>query len=174
MTTKILPSAEYLRKRLRYAPETGKLYWLDCEDMPNAWRAKHREKEAFICVGSHGYRCGAIDGRLLLAHRVLWALVSGAWPEGQLDHKNGDKQDNRLENLRAVSHKENHKNVSRRVDNTSGACGVTWDRVNKKWRAQIVVDGVLRHIGRFVSFDDAVAARKAAAREHGFTDRHGT
>jgi len=174
MTTQNLPSVEYLRKRLRYEPETGKLYWLDCEDMPNWWRTRWVGREAFTSDNGKGYRQGRIAGRLYRAHRVIWALVYGTWPEDQIDHKNGDKADNRIENLRVVSHAENSRNVGKRVDNTSGAGGVYWNKHGEKWHARVEVNGKLHHLGYFTSFDDAVAARKAAAREHGFTERHGT
>jgi hypothetical protein len=174
MTDQNLPSVEYLRKRLRYEPETGKLYWLDCEDMPNNWRTRHAGKEAFTTVQSKGYRHGSIDDQKYLTHRVIWALVYGTWPEDQIDHKNGDRADNRIENLRVVSNTENQRNASKRADNTSGVCGVRWYESKGKWRAEVTVHGKNRHLGLFTSFDDAVAARKAAAREHGFTERHGT
>lgn len=62
--SKVLPSAEYLRKRLRYEPETGKLFWLDYEGMPQRWRTRWVGKEAFTHVKSHGYRVGRIDNIL--------------------------------------------------------------------------------------------------------------
>jgi hypothetical protein len=174
MTTQNLPSVEYLRKRLRYEPETGKLYWLDCEDMPNCWRGRYAGVEAFTSDSGNGYQQGSIDGRTYQAHRVIWARVTGAWPAADIDHINGDKLDNRIENLRVVSRAENSRNASKRVNNTSGVCGVSWHKNRGKWQALVVVQGKYHHLGLFTSFDDAVAARKAAAREHGFTDRHGT
>jgi hypothetical protein len=174
MTDRNLPTAEYLRKRLRYEPDTGKLYWLDHDGMPQKWRTRYAGKEAFITLNGCGRRHGSIDGRLLLAHRVIWALVYGTWPVESIDHINGVPLDNRLVNLRDVSHAENHKNVSKQSNNTSGACGVRWDKRYEKWQARVKINGKERHLGYFASFDDAVAARKSASRELGFTERHGT
>jgi hypothetical protein len=170
---KVLP-IEYLRKRLRYEPDTGKLFWLDHDGMPQKWRTRWAGREAFTTVHSKGYRCGGIDNRSYLTHRVIWALVYGTWPKDQIDHKNGDKIDNRLVNLRDVSHAENRKNVSKQSNNTSGACGVRWDKRREKWQAQIMVGRKFHHLGLFTSFDDAVAARRAADKLYGFSERHGT
>jgi hypothetical protein len=174
MTDQNLPSVEYLRKRLRYEPETGKLYWLDHDGMPNWWRSKNSAREAFTANHNKGYRCGRVDKQKLLAHRVIWALAHGEWPDSQIDHINGDKIDNRLANLRDVSAAENRKNVSKQSNNTSGACGVCWYARDGKWQAQIKIGGKQRYLGRFATRDAAIAARLAASRELGFTDRHGT
>jgi hypothetical protein len=174
MTDKNLPSVEYLRKRLRYEPETGKLFWLDCEDMPNCWRAKWSGKAAFTAVGFWGYRIGAINNVSFLAHRISYALHHGNWPSDQIDHINGVRDDNRIANLRVVSPQENLRNASMRSDNTSGVCGVYWHKQTEKWQARIKVDGRFKHLGLFTSIEAAAAARAEASVKYGYTDRHGT
>jgi hypothetical protein len=109
----------------------------------------------------------------MLAHRVAWALHYGEWPSDQIDHVNGDKTDNRLENLRIVTAQGNAKNRSLRSDNTSGHVGVYWVRETKKWSAQIKVDGRQKTIGSFESLEDAVKARKAAEDLNGYHANHG-
>lgn len=58
------------------------------------------------------YRNVVIDGRGYKAHRLMWLLCTGAWPEFVVDHINGDRHDNRLANLRDVPHAENQRNQS--------------------------------------------------------------
>jgi hypothetical protein len=170
---KVLP-IEYLRKRLRYEPDTGKLFWLDHDGMPQKWRTRWAGREAFTSDNGHGYRHGSVNGEKYRAQRVIWALVYGTWPKHQIDHKNGERSDNRVKNLCVVSNTENCRNAAKKSNNTSGACGVRWVTGREKWRAQVRVDGKERHLGLFTSFDDAVAARKAADKLYGFTERHGT
>lgn len=172
--TKSLPSIDYLRKRLRYEPETGKLFWLDYEGMPPMWRSRWAGKEAFTYLVDKGYRVGKLDGVLFLAHRVAYAIHHGESPDDQIDHINGVKDDNRIGNLRVVSHQENHRNKPMRSDNTSGITGVVWDKTKRKWRAQIKMNGRGVTLGYFETLDEAAAVRKETSAKYGFTERHGT
>ena len=172
--TKSLPSIDYLRKRLRYEPETGKLFWLGYEGMPKRWRTRHAGNEAFTSYNSSGYLCGSIDNQCFRSHRIAWVLHYGEWPTGQIDHINGVRDDNRISNLRAVSNQENQKNKAMVSNNTSGVTGVSWFKVRRKWKAHIKVDGRYLHLGYFDFIEEAAAARKEAATKYGFTERHGT
>jgi hypothetical protein len=174
MTMKDLPSIEYLRKPLRYEPETGKLFWLDCDDMPKWWRTAWADKDAFTSLQTRGYRQGAINGKSLLAHRVAYAIYYAKWPEDEIDHINGNRQDNRIWNLRVVSRQENLQNCAIKSNNKSGVCGVYWDKRRRKWEARIGIGGRSIKLGHFSSLTDAKATRVAASKHYGFTDRHGT
>jgi len=99
-------------------------------------------------------------------------MVYGQWPTEDIDHIDGNRANNRVENLRAVSRSVNMRNAYRRKDNKSGFVGVHKNRVGS-WVAQIAVDGRVIHLGFFRAQGDAVAARKAAEIEHGFSVRHG-
>jgi len=112
-----------------------------------------------------------VNGKIYKAHRIIWLLVHKTWPENQIDHIDGDGLNNRIENLRDVPHAENHKNVRKPKNNTSGHVGVYRER--DKWRAEIKVSGRQIRLGLFASFDEAVAAREAAEAEHGFHENHG-
>jgi hypothetical protein len=171
--TKSLPSIDYLRQRLRYEPETGKLFWLDYEGMPPMWRSRWAGKEAFTSKGK-GYLRGSVDYKMVLAHRAAWALHYGEWPDDQIDHINGVKDDNRISNLRVVSQQENTKNQFMSVKNTSGTTGVTWNKQKRKWKAQVMVDKRCLSLGYFNTIEEAAAARKQADIKYGFTERHGT
>ena len=135
------------------------------------WNAKHAGKE-ITTVSNHGYiRFSIFDG-LFLGHRVAWTLHHGVLPSGEIDHINGDRTDNRIENLRDVTTAENNKNLAKRIENTSGTTGVCRGRVNA-WRAFINVNGEHKHLGEFNVKTDAVIARKAAESLYGFHQNHG-
>ena len=172
--TKSLPSIDYLRKRLRYEPETGKLFWMDYDGMPKWWLTRYAGKEAFIDRSNYGYLLGSIDGQCYPAHRVIWSLYYGEKPSDCIDHINGTPDDNRIVNLRVVSHQENLKNCSMQSNNTSGITGVHWHKAGNKWQAQIMGNGRRITLGSFDSIEEAAVARKEAATKYGFTERHGT
>lgn len=111
---------------------------------------------------SNGYASVWVGGKTLLAHRIIYAIVRGEIPEGQIDHLNGDRSDNRIENLRDVSGLENMHNSKMPKTNTSGFTGVHWETQRKKWMAQIRVDKRQKFLGYFDDFEDAVEARKMA------------
>lgn len=180
---------ELCRQLLRYEPETGKLFWLPrpasmfrdskclggvrtAQWAADCWNAKNAECEAFT-ADHDGYRVGAILGILFRAHRVIWAIVFGEWPTHQIDHDDGDRSNNRLSNLKAASNRDNHLNEGLSSNNTSGFTGVVWCKQTSRWRAMIRIDGKTQHLGRFVNYDDAVAARVAANVRYGFNPNHG-
>jgi len=185
MASKAQPCPTLLRQLLRYEPETGKLFWKprpvwmfsdghrDKAGNCNNWNSHYAGKPAFTSMMRNGYRIGAVCNRSMLAHRVIWAMVSGQWPADQVDHINGDRQDNRLENLRAVSRADNNKNSKRPCTNTSGAIGVCKSPTRGKWLAQIKVGGQVFHLGTFERKSDAISARKKAERKYGFHKNHG-
>lgn len=105
-------------------------------------------------------------------HRIVWVIHHGEWPD-QIDHINGDRADNRIENLRSVSKRENSLNIRLRPDNKSGCPGVNWHARSSKWIAQIRDDGKYVYLGCFSDLSDAVRARKAAEIKYGYHENHG-
>ena len=99
----------------------------------------------------------------LQCHRVIWLLVYGSWPEGILDHKNGNRTDNRIENLRIATHAQNIANAKVLRTNTSGYKGVN-KRRSGKWQAVITVNQKKTSLGTFADIEDAAAAYAKAAR----------
>lgn len=121
-----------------------------------------------------GYVKVRFDNKLHMAHRIIWEAVVGKIPEGmQIDHINHDRSDNRIENLRVVTHIENGMNQSMCVRNKSGVTGVSWHSRDKKWKAVISKDRKVISLGYFNNFDDAVAARLSAEIEFGYHVNHG-
>ena len=186
MATKPLPTPQYLRQLLRYEPETGKLFWRERpanlfkpdgyrtpEGCAANWNSRWAGKEAFTANIGTGHLHGRIDYKAHLAHRVAWALHYGEWPKGEIDHINHDPADNRVENLRDVTHSENLKNQSLRRNNRSGVTGVKLRQEGGPWIANIKHAGKLIYLGKFDRFEDAVAARKEAEGRYGYHANHG-
>lgn len=162
------PTPERLRQLLRYEPETGKLFWRErprdtfaTERAFKTWNARFAGREAFTAE-NYGYRVGNVDYKLCAAHRVIWAIVHGYWPDEDLDHINCDRADNRLYNLREATRSENLCNRGLSPQNTSGHKGVFFHQQSQKWRAHIKKDGSARHLGCFDTLDDALSARRSA------------
>lgn len=180
MAAKDLPDPELLRKLLRYEPETGKLFWRERpremfsdERCGKTWNTRYAGKESFTANSSDGYRSGSVLSKPYLAHRIIWAIVHDEWPPEQIDHINGNRMDNRIENLRAVSHAENAKNQRPTRNNAAGVMGVQWAKREKAWRARIWTDGANKHLGYFGCIGAAAMARCIAERKHGFHPNHG-
>ena len=183
--TKHLPTPELLRKLLRYEPGTGKLFWRErpvelfsdgkhaAEHSCRAWNARYSGNEALTSDDGKGYRQGKIFDRLHSAHRVIWAIETGAWPVDEIDHIDHDRSNNRFSNLREVTRQENMRNSSFSKRNTSGVTGVSWNKMAKKWHASITADGRQRHLGYFRCITAAIFVRKAADIEHGYSPNHG-
>ncbi|GAB2471841.1 HNH endonuclease [Comamonas humi] len=148
---------EKLREKLAYDPETGLLTWI--EKAPG----RSRSKSAGNPNGS-GYIQICVDGTRFKAHRVAWAIHFGQWPSGQIDHINGNRSDNRLCNLRDVSPALNAQN--RHVATSDSApMGTTFHKRDKRWIAQIYIDGKQTHIGSFDTADQAHEAYRQRKRE---------
>ncbi|PZQ55793.1 MAG: hypothetical protein DI555_07135 [Novosphingobium pentaromativorans] len=173
-----LPSPEYLRSRLRYDPEIGKLFWLSRTDIPDdrgrrIWNTRYAGREAFTALSPGGYLHGQINKVGFRAHRIIWAMVYGDCGDLDIDHINHDRADNRLTNLRAVPRIDNLRNKSLEPSNTSGVMGVGWCKRTCQWQSRIMVKQRTIHLGRFKDFDAAVAARKKAELLYGFHPNHG-
>lgn len=151
---------ERLKELLDYDPETGAFTW--------KVRVARRTKVGAPAGSkvSNGYIHIAIDYKDYKAHRLAWLYTYGCWPDGQIDHVNRIKDDNRISNLRCVSQNENQWNQIAYKNNKAGFMGVHWRKDNKKWRASIRVHGKLKSLGHFDTQEEAHAAYLAAKAEH--------
>lgn len=153
---KPLPSLRRLRYLLALRSD-GVLIW----KRPTSNRVKPGMQAGRWC---RGYRCVSIDGQGYAAHRVVWALANNKLP-GQLeiDHVNGNPQDNRPSNLRACLRYQNVLNTKLRSDNTSGSKGVSYDpsSQSRPWRSYFKG----KRLGRFKTAEEALAALHAFVTE---------
>lgn len=163
---------EILQEKFEYDPETGKIYKRFGDQTYSVLGG-----EAFKSVDRKGYLFGKLNRRKYFAHRVAWAMYHGEWPQGQIDHINGDRQDNRIENLRVVSNLENCRNLGRKPARNpefdSGVNGVHWNKQNSKWMVRLRTKGKWLYFGCYTDLDEAIAVRRRAEVAHGFHPNHG-
>lgn len=113
-----------------------------------------------------GYLVIWIDYVRYKAHQLAWFYVHGEWPRGVIDHRNGERADNAIANLRDVSREVNQQNMRRAtVSSKTGVLGVSFDASRMKFAAYISVDGRTKRLGRFQTADEASAAYLAAKRQ---------
>lgn len=109
----------------------------------------------------------------VLAHVASWAIFHGNYPDGFIDHKDGNGLNNDPENLILATHSENMHNKRMYKTNSSGCVGVRWYSRYSKWVATGTHNKEKKTIGYFSEFSDAVAARKEWEAGKGFSQRHG-
>lgn len=101
----------------------------------------------------HGYLKVSISRKRYYVHRVAWAVATGAWPKGTIDHIDLNRANNKFDNLRDVSHSLNMRNCHARVTNKCGLKGVS--PKGKRFRAQISVGGKSRVVGVYDTPEEA-------------------
>ena len=115
-----------------------------------------------------GYIRVCINKKMYTATHIIWKLVTGEFPDGEIDHINRVRDDNRWENLRLTDRSGNTHNTNLRKDNTSGLKGVHPDtKWDFRWRASIQINNKRVHLGSFTTLLDAAAARKSAENKSG-------
>lgn len=140
----------------------GTLYWrVDRRVGRGKGRVHAKAGDEAGCLAATGYRVVRIDGRLYLAHRLVWLITTGAWPT-EIDHINRNRAGNRPDNLREVTSAENKANTGLSARNTSGRKGVSWNKLLGKWQATAVMAGRSRYLGLYADKEDAAAAYQGA------------
>lgn len=149
-----------LREYLAYDPQTGVLRW--------AKVPSNRVKLGSVAGTPHakGYIVVSLRNTMMLAHRLVWAHVTGGWPESRVDHRNMVRTDNRFENLRLTTNSQNMANMHMRPWNRSGYKGVCWHPKIQRFTARIKVHGKLLYLGCFTDPSTAHQAYRKAAVEH--------
>ncbi len=160
-------TVDLLKHLFDYDKETGNLLW-------------KRQSSKVVKVGdiagtlkSHGYLCVGINYNSYRAHRLIFLMHKGYLPK-TIDHINGDKLDNRIENLRAATVGQNQHNRKTNSNNTSGYKGVSWHKACNKWVARITLERKTIHLGYFANAEEAAEVVRAAREElHGSFANHG-
>lgn len=151
-----------LKEVLSYDPESGDFRWLDKSN----YRKECNDGDLVRVTLKGRYYLAFIDGHCYLAHRLAWLYVYGYMPKGQIDHINNDGLDNRILNLRDVSHGENQQNRKKSSKgSTSKNLGVSWNSTKNRWVSQIKTNGKVMHIGYFDTEDLAYLAYLEAKRK---------
>lgn len=112
---------------------------------------------------SNGYCHTIIRGRKYYLHRLAWFYVHGVWPDFDVDHKNRNRTDNRIGNLREATETQNQGNKKLHKNNTSGCKGVRWVASRNRFRVTIWMNGKYNNVGSFKTIEEAAKAYDEAA-----------
>ena len=160
-------TVDLLNELFEYDKETGDLIW----KVRKAQSVKVGDIAGYL--QSTGYKRLKINAKAYLVHRIVFLMHKGYLPK-TIDHINGDRLDNRIENLRAVTANQNQHNRKLNSNNTSGFKGVSWCKTHKHWRAAVKLEGKKIHLGLFKTPEEADAVvRKAREELHGTFANHG-
>ena len=160
---------EGIKRRIKYEPDSGQFYWVE-----PIKRTRIKPGDIAGSVDSNGYVLIEHLGKKFKAHRLAFLFMSGAMPDGVVDHKNGVTDDNRWSNLRIVDMTRNARNAKLRKTSISGLHGVTWHKTDKRWRANITINDKAMYLGNSKDFFEACCLRKSAENKYGgFHENHG-
>lgn len=157
-------TAARLRELLHYDPETG----IFTRRLRTAQRHQIGDRADFrINSGNQkGYYRVSLDSRRYMAHRAAWLYVHGEWPAGDIDHRDADRANNRIANLRDVTNQVNRENMRKpRINNRCGFLGVT-THAPGVYRASVHKGGKRIHIGLYDTPEEAHEAYLVAKRKH--------
>lgn len=169
------PSIDMLRACVSYDPASGVFMWKrrPAEHFTDAraaasWNTRFADKP--VRKRSRGYFVVTITvdqkEHHCRAHRVAWALMTGQWPEHEVDHRDRDRGNNRWANLREATHEQNQWNKDADSRSKTGHRGV-YPAPGGGYTVQVSIHRKPRHVGSFERLDDAIAARKSAMKEVG-------
>lgn len=157
----------FVKEYLDYNPNTGHLTWI-------------KKPSKKIALGSRagslhkvsGYRQVYFMGKTYPEHRLIWFWLYGQFPKEQLDHINHCRDDNRIDNLRQVTHSENCRNRTRQRTSIDEA-GIWYCKRRKRYIAEITLNQKKVYQKSFIDVDEAIHQRKAKLLELGFHPNHG-
>jgi hypothetical protein len=150
---------EQLKQLVEYDPETGNFRWLI--------RPRQRACSDFAgTVNPYGYRHICLKQKIYRAHRLAWFYYYGEWPNGQIDHINGNRDDNRIVNLRLATYQQNQANSKIRVNNRTGFKGVHFHKLSKLYMARVMVAGKSHLLGYYKTPEEAHAAYIVGSKHH--------
>jgi hypothetical protein len=150
---------EALTEILSYDPATGEFRWVKSGRLGWVGRLAGTVEQA------SGYRRIEILGRSFYASRLAFLYMKKRWPHSLIDHRNGNRSDDRWVNLREATRQENGANRKTRKDSKSGVNGV-YQTPNGKWIARTRIGAVRHNLGVFCTIEEAKAARDAFDAQH--------
>jgi hypothetical protein len=157
---------EYLKELFEY--KDGELYWKKIN--PYA----HNIKIGSIagCLEKNSYKRTRIKNKAYLNHRLIFLIFYGYLPKF-IDHIDGNPSNNKIENLREVTHSQNIQNSKKIIRNTSGVKNVNWHKRMNKWVVQLCINGKNKHFGYFDDIKIAeLVAQEARNKYYGIYARH--
>jgi hypothetical protein len=156
MKYKPLPPLEELREYLDYNPDTGILTW-------KRQKGLVKKGQEAGTVNTEGYRIISFKFKKYRCNRIAYYMHYGVDPLAiDVDHKNGNKLDQSLTNLRLATNQENSFNQGLSKNNTSGVKGVSWNNRDQRWVAMIGYNRKNINLGYYINKEDAIQARREA------------
>ncbi len=152
-------TAEYLRSKFCYNPETGVITW-----RVRSGRGKMKPGDVAGYALGGKYWLNSLDGEHFYGHRLAWILQTGGWPKGEVDHKDLNGLNNKWTNLREATRAQNVVNRRALSTNLLGVKGVSRVKKTGKFIALISVGGSTWGLGTFKTAEEANAAYEAAAK----------
>lgn len=157
-------SHQQLLSLISYDKQTGVVTW-----------TKTGKRAGTVCISrKKKYRSITIAGNRKREHCWIWYLVTGYYPSYEIDHKNGDGTDNRLDNIILVTSSVNRHNHRLYSSNKSGITGVFWSNKEKSWIVNFVINGKQEKIAQRKDFFEACCIRKSLERQHDYSPEHGS
>lgn len=135
-----------LKELVKYIPETGEFF---------------RDGRKIGYDNGRGYLKASIDNKEYYLHRLAWLYSYGEFPE-LIDHKDQNKSNNKIENLRAATNSQNLHNRGVPVNNKSGHKGVHYIESRNKYLSSITINSKQQYLGIFKTIEEAVHCRKQA------------
>ena len=153
-----LPTQAQIKEIFHYDQQSGLFRW---RFVRSNKKNKPWDEAGWL---NHGYKRIKLNGITLECHRLAWLYINGEWPENCIDHIDGCRSNNKWENLREATKKQNNENLKLRKDNKSGFRGAVWHKATQKWAAQIRHNRKGIHLGLYNTAEEAasVAAAKRA------------
>lgn len=156
LSLKDIPDVDELKRHIRYDRDTGNFIRI-------IGTSRSPEGSVVGDIDSKGYWRVGVLGKRYLAHRLAWLYETGEWLDGEIDHKNRVRSDNRWSNLRKSDEFTNKRNTPAYRNNKSGLKGVSWHVCSKKWRSRIRINGKEVNLGLYETPEEANEAYRIAA-----------
>ena len=150
--TDCTPTQELVKELFSYCQETGFL------TRKKTLKYNAKAGDTLKTINSMGYVTLSVAGKRYLAHRLIWLYVYGAWPKHEIDHINGIRHDNRISNLRDVSHQANINNLKIDKRNKYGCKGISFHKKAQKFAVDFVRFGTRHYLGLFDTLEAAKSA----------------
>jgi hypothetical protein len=158
----IMITHKELIELLEYDPDSGIFTW--------KYTRSNRAVKGSIAgtITEDNYISITINSKIYRAHRLAWFYCFQDWPTNSIDHINGIRSDNRLDNLREVTYTQNSYNTRAHIDSATKVKGVYFNKLNNNYRAQIRYNGKTISLGSFKTVEEASTAyNKKAVELHG-------
>jgi hypothetical protein len=150
---------EYLQKYVEYSPLDGALRW-----KAKPWRSSIVVGKVTGSSDRDGYRRTMINKKIYRNARLVWFMHYGKWPENLIDHVNGVRDDDRIENLRDATSQENSQNRRIKKNHATGYKGVSFHKRDKRFQATLEVNKKVKFLGYFDSAKEAHQAYCVASK----------